>query len=87
MHCSLSQHSVWVVDCDCALPRPVFLWEEGGTSSDSTATALVFAFLYPFPFSPPSLPPILDLLHCTLFHPPLLHRFYYLVGILVELLA
>lgn len=30
MHCSLSQHSVWVVDCDCALLRPVFLWEEGG---------------------------------------------------------
>lgn len=30
MHCSLSQRSVWVVDCDCALRRPVFLWEEGG---------------------------------------------------------
>lgn len=30
MHCSLSEHSVWVVDCDCALPRPVFLGEGGG---------------------------------------------------------
>lgn len=66
MHCSLSQHSVWVVDCDCALPRPVFLGEGGGRNFkwlDGDGTRVrIFISISISPFLPLS---HLSLICCT----------------------